>query len=264
MKGKKWALITGATSGIGFELAKLFAGDHYNLILVARNEEKLTETAIILQETGAPDVIIIPKDLSIPGSAAEIYENTHRRGIRLNALVNDAGAGEYGLFSETDIDRELEIIQLNISSMIHLTKLYLKEMLKAKGGRILNLASVASYQPTPKLAVYAATKAFILSFSDAIGSELCETNVTVTALIPGATDTDFFRRAGMEHTKAAQFPEDPALVAEIGYRALMNGEAHAFGPGVRPEAIKSALLPNRKIAKSVKKQMKEEPNRYKY
>lgn len=240
MKGKKWALITGATSGIGYELAKLFAADHYNLILVARNAEKLTETAIVLQEAGAPDVIIIPKDLSVAGAAAEIYENTHRRGIRIDALVNDAGAAEYGLFGETDIERELNIIQLNICSLVHLSKLYVKEMLHGKGGKILNVASVASYQPTPKLAVYAATKAFVLSFSDALGSELCESNVTVTALIPGPTDTDFFRRAGMEHTKAAQFAEDPALVAEIGYRALMDGDSHAFGPGVRPEVVKSS------------------------
>jgi uncharacterized protein len=117
---------------------------------------------------------------------------------------------------------------------------------------------VNSYQPTPKLAVYAATKAFILSFSDALGTELADTNITVTALIPGATDTDFFRRAGMEHTKAAQFPEDPALIAEIGYTALMNGNAHAFGPGVRQEVIKSSLLPNRNIAKMAKRQMKED------
>lgn len=258
MKNKKWALITGAGSGIGYELAKFFAHDHFSLILVSRNADKLTEAAIALQQMGAPDVIVIPKDLSVPGAAAEIYDNTHKRGIRISALVNNAGAGEYGLFSETDLDRELDILQLNIGAVVHLTKLYLKEMLHEKRGRILNVASVASYLPVPKLAVYAASKAFVLSFSDALGVELYDTGVTVTALIPGATDTEFFRKAGMEYTKAAQFPEDPALVAEIGYTALMDGDAHAFGPGVRPEVLMSSLLPNRNMAKIAKKQMKED------
>jgi short-subunit dehydrogenase len=258
MNNHKTVLITGATSGIGFELAKLFAKDRYNLVLVARDHDKLTETAIILQNEGAADIMIIAKDLAVWHSAAEVFEITKKRGLYVDVLVNDAGVGEYGLFAETDLEKELDIIQLNIASLVHLTKLYVKEMLKGKGGRILQLASVAAYQPTPKLAVYAATKAFILSFSDAIGTELRDTNVTVTALVPGATDTDFFNKAGMEHTKAAQHPEDPAVVAAVGYKALMNGDAHAFAPGVMKQVFMSSVLPNRNVAKMAEKQMEED------
>ncbi|MBA3665730.1 MAG: SDR family oxidoreductase [Bacteroidetes bacterium] len=258
MNSNKTVLITGATSGIGFELARLFAKERYNMILVSRDIEKLEETAIILTNEGASDIIIIAKDLAVWHAAAEIYEITRKRGIKIDVLVNDAGMGEFGYFSDTDLEKELDIIQLNISSVVHLTKLYLRDMIKGRGGKILQLASVAAYQPTPRLAVYAATKAFVLSFSDALGAELRETNVTVTTLIPGATDTDFFHKAGMEHTKAAHHTEDPALVAQIGYKALMKGEAHAFAPGVRQEVFKSSLLPNRHVAIMAEKQMEEE------
>ena len=258
MNNNKTVLITGASSGIGLELARLFAKDRYNMVLVARDEDMLEETAIILRNEGAADIMIIAKDLSLWHAAEDIYEITKKRGLKIDVLVNDAGVGEFGMFYETDLAKELDIIQLNIVSVVHLTKLYLRDMLNGEGGKILQLASIAAYQPTPKLAVYAATKAFILSFSDAIGTELRDTNVTVTALVPGATDTDFFNKAGMENTKAAQNAEDPAIVAEIGYKALMKGEPHAFAPGIKQEVIKSSLLPNRSVAKMAEKQMEEE------
>jgi short-subunit dehydrogenase len=250
-------LITGATSGIGLELARLFAADHYNMVLVSRNEERLNYVASELRNMGAGNVIVVPKDLSVPNAAAEIYDITTQQNIHVDVLVNDAGVGEYGYFTETNLEKELAIIQLNTAAMVHLTKLYLREMVgQGNTGKILQLASVASYQPSPLLAVYAATKAFVLSFSDALAFELKDTNITITSLIPNATDTDFFRKAGMEHTKAAQDnPENPTVVAQIGYEALMKGETHAYAPGVRQMVAMSSILTNENVAKMVEKQM---------
>lgn len=250
-------LITGATSGIGLELARLFAADKFSIVIVSRDEEKLNQVAAELQIMGAGDVTVIPQDLSIPNAAEAIHNITKQLSIHVDVLVNNAGMGEYGYFTETNLEKELEIIQLNIAAMIHLTKLYVRDMIAYDGeGRILQLASVASYQPSPMLAVYAATKAFVLSFSDALAFELKDTNITVTSLIPNATDTDFFRKAGMEHTKAAQDnPDNPTLVAQIGYEALIKGESHAYAPGARQMAAVSSILTNQNVAKMVEKQM---------
>jgi uncharacterized protein len=252
----KTALITGATSGIGLELAKLFAADQYNLVIVARNQERLEETADMLKETGARRVTCISSDLSQPNSPAEIFNYLRDKEITVDILVNDAGVGEHGLFKDTPIDKELAIIQLNIVSLVHLTKLYLKEMIARGEGKILQLASVASYQPTPLLAVYAATKAFVLSFTDAVINEIEGTGVTMTALIPGATDTEFFARAGAEHTKAAKDnPQDPSVVAKVGYDALMKGEHHAKAPGVSSQIVMSSVMPNSTVAAQARKFM---------
>lgn len=252
---QKNVLITGATSGIGLELAKLFAVDHYNMVIVSRNEEKLNEVASHLKELGAEEVTVISQDLSVPDAASKVFEETQRRRIPIDILVNDAGVGAYGHFTDISFELERQIINLNIVSLVHLTKLYLKEMKERGKGRILQLASIASYQPTPLLSVYAATKAFVLSFSDALGTELKDTGITVTSLIPGATDTDFFRKAGMEHTIVAQDPQSPEEVAKVGYEALMKGEAHAYAPGVRGMAAISSVMSNRNVAEMVEKQM---------
>jgi short-subunit dehydrogenase len=222
----KYALITGATSGIGFELAKLFAADNYNLVIVSRDEDKLKATALLLQEKGIK-VIPIAKDLFDPEEAFALYAELTAEGIHIDVLVNNAGQGVYGEFEDTDIDRELDIIHLNISSLVALTKLFLKDMTSRKAGKILNLASIASKVPGPWQAVYHGTKAFVLSFTEAIREELRDSGVTVTALMPGVTDTDFFHKADMEDSKAIQDKDamaDPAAVAKDGYDALMAGE----------------------------------------
>lgn len=253
------ALITGATSGIGYELAKLFAKDNAELVIVSRNDEKLREVAKEFGSLGAPKVTIIPKDLSMPGSAKEVYEETKREGVNVTILVNDAGIGEHGYFSETDLDKEDRIIQLNIISLVHLTKFYLKDMLSQNKGRILNLASVASYQPTPTLAIYSASKAFVLSFTDSLIHELKETAVTVTALIPGPTDTDFFRKANMENTKAAQDnPQNAAEVAKEGYEGLLEGKHHVTSKfSVQAQVAMSNVMPNEAVSSMAAKQMEE-------
>lgn len=202
--------------------------------------------------------MLIVADLSKPEAAKQIFARTEARGLHVDIVVNDAGVGVHGLFSETNIEDELAIIQLNIASLVHLTKLYLKPMLQRNRGRILQLASVASYQPTPLLSVYAATKAFVLSFTDSLVNETKDTGVTITALIPGPTDTDFFRKAHAENTRAAlNNPDDPAEVARIGYEALLEGKNHAVPKNVQRQVALSNVIPNSSLASIARKQMEE-------
>lgn len=253
------ALITGATSGIGYELAKLFAKDGYNLVLVARTEEDLHRVADELNaEFKVNKVTVIAKDLSEPNAAAEVYEQTRNAGIEVNILVNDAGIGQRGFFWDIDFERYAEIINLNVMAVVQLTHLYLKDMLGRNEGRILNLASIAAYQPTPMLAVYAATKAFVLSFGDALINELKDTNITLTSLIPGPTETDFFNKADMENTVAASMADDASKVAKEGYEALLKGDHHAVATAmVGAQAAMSTAMPNELVSKMARKYMEE-------
>jgi short-subunit dehydrogenase len=228
MEGKeKNALITGATSGIGFELAKLFAKDGYNLVIVARDAKELDEAAGKLRNDYKIKVLPIQKDLFEKYAAFEVYDIVKAKGITIDVLVNNAGHGLYGEFAETDLKKELDIIQLNICSLVALTKLYVKEMVERGSGKILNTSSIASKSPGPWQSVYHGTKAFVQSFTESIRYEVKDDGVTITALLPGVTDTDFFRKAHMENSKAVQDESkmaDPADVAKDGYDALMAGK----------------------------------------
>jgi short-subunit dehydrogenase len=226
MSDNKYALITGATSGIGFELAKLFAADKYNLIITGRNQQDLDTKAAELKQQGV-EVVTIAKDLFNRQEAFELYDEVKAKGIEVDVLVNDAGQGLYGEFKDTDINRELQIIDLNIAATIILTKQFLKDMVTRNDGKILNLASIASKVPGPWQSVYHGTKAFVLSFTEAIREELKDTNITITALLPGATDTDFFNKADMQDSKIVQDKSslsDAADVAKDGYEALQDGK----------------------------------------
>jgi len=222
----QYALVTGGTNGIGFELAKLLAKDGYNIILVARGQEGLDKAAQDLQITYNVEVIPISKDLFYPGNAFELVDEIREKGVTVDILVNDAGQGLYGEFKDTDIQRELDIVQLNISSLLVLTKSFLRDMVARGQGRILNLASIAGKLPGPRQAVYHGTKAFVHSFTEAIRAEVKDKGVTITSLLPGATDTDFFNKAGMQESKIVQAGNlaDPAGVAKDGYDALMSGD----------------------------------------
>lgn len=221
----KYALITGATNGIGYELAKLFAADGYNLVIVARTEDALQERANEFSQQYGVQVVPIAKDLFNPSAAFELYDEVKSKGIEVNVLVNDAGQGQFGLFVESDINRLLELIQLNVSSLTVLTHQFLKDMVARNEGKILQLASIASELPGPWQAVYHATKAYVLHLSEALIRELKDVNVTVTALQPGATDTDFFNKAEMQDSKILDSKlSDPAKVAKDGYEALMSGD----------------------------------------
>jgi short-subunit dehydrogenase len=222
---KKYTMITGATSGIGYELTKLFAKDGHNLILVARTQVDLDKCAEEMRQHGV-EVYTISKDLMKPEAPYEIFDEVKERGIVVDILVNDAGQGEYGLFIDNDLQRELDIIQLNVIALTVLTKLFVKEMVSAGSGKVLNLASIASKIPGPWQAVYHGTKAYVHFLTEAIRQELKDTGVTLTSLLPGATDTDFFHKADMERAKIVQETDlsDPAKVAKDGYDALMAGD----------------------------------------
>ncbi|RIV21553.1 SDR family oxidoreductase [Fibrisoma montanum] len=258
----KTALITGATSGIGKELATLFAKDGYNLILVARQEDKLHEVAEqFRQQYGTSNITVVESDLSKSESPQQVYDEVKRQGLTVNVLVNNAGIGEHGKFAtETDLQKELGIIQLNIASVVQLTKLFTKEMVERNEGKILMLGSIASVLPNPLMAVYGATKSFIYSFSEALRNELKDTNVTVTVLMPGATDTDFFNKAGAMNTKAQEQARstNPADVAKTGYEALMAGKDKVVhGLMNKVQVAGGYVLPDQVVTSNVRKLMED-------
>lgn len=214
----KFALITGATSGIGYELAKLFAKDKYNLVLVARNEQELAIKAAEFRERYGIEVIPIAKDLFKHNAPFELYQEVKARGLRVDVLVNDAGHGQYGEFINTDINSELDLIQLNIVSYIVLTKCFLKEMVERKAGKIIQVASIGTDMPGPFQAVYRATKAFVMSFTETVKQEVRDKGVIITALQPDGMDATFFNGAvmsdpaiGQEVTPAFTFPGSPGM-----------------------------------------------------
>ncbi len=255
----KHALITGATSGIGYELAKIFAKNNYNLILVARNQENLEATAREMLEA-APGIHAhtFAVDLFEDGAAQQIYNQTTEMGIRVDVLVNNAGQGEWGKFTNTDIERELDIVKLNIIAPMILTKLYLRDMVERNSGKILQLASSVSKAPSPYLSVYAATKAFMLSLTEALITEVENTEVTLTALQPGPTDTDFFHKAKAENSvtyREASF-YTPEEVAKAGYEGLMKGEA-TIVPGLmnKTQGAINSIIPDRVVTANMERQM---------
>ncbi len=254
----KYALITGATSGIGYELAKLFAQDGYNLIIVARGENgDLQKTASDLKNQYGINVETLAKDLFKRENAFAVYNEVKQKGIEIDVLVNDAGQGQYGLFTDTDINRELDIVQLNIGSLIILTKQFLKDMVARGEGKILNLSSIASKQPGPWQSVYHGTKAFVQSFTEAIRSENKDTGVTITALLPGATDTDFFAKANMQDSKIVEDKSklaNPADAAKDGYEALMRGDDKVVsGFKNKAEVAMANMMTDSTVADNTKK-----------
>jgi uncharacterized protein len=216
-----WALITGASAGIGRELAKLFAADHYNLILVARSEPRLQALAAELQQGHQIETLVVPKDLARPGAAADIFAAAQNTPV--SVLVNNAGFGHYGFFAQTDLERQTGMMQVNMRALVELTHLFLQPMLARHNGRILNVASTAAFQPGPTVGIYYASKAFVYSFSYALANELEGTGVTVTALCPGTTRTEFFERAGVRMNRPWPLME-ARTVARQGYRGLMRGK----------------------------------------
>jgi short-subunit dehydrogenase len=254
---KTYTLITGATSGIGYELAKLFGSMGHNLILVARTESDLITKKDELTALGI-EVITISKDLFDPRSAAELYQEVKNQRLEVDVLVNDAGQGQYGLFVENDINRYQQLIQLNIVSLTTLTHLFLKDMVAKNKGKILQLASIASETPGPYQAVYHATKAYVLSLTEALINEVKDTDVTITALQPGVTDTDFFNKAEMLNSKAVQDKSkmaDPAKVAKDGYDALMAGKDKVVsGWKNKIQTAVSNIIPDKAVADKVAKE----------
>ena len=251
---KRYALITGATEGIGYELAKLFAEDGYHLIIVARTEEKLQQRSTEFSQYGI-EFIPLVKDLFVADAPFEIYNEIKRRNLTVDVLVNDAGQGQYGLFVEGDIRRFLDIIQLNVNALTVLTHLFLKDMVARNEGKILQLASIASELPGPWQAVYHATKAYVLHLTEALVRELKDSAVSITALQPGATDTDFFNKADMQESKILDTKlSDPVKVAKDGYEALMKGDDKVVS-GFKNKAMVAAsnIMPDTMVAAQMDK-----------
>ena len=218
-RNEKTALITGASSGIGYELAREFAADGYDLVLASRNEARLGEIAAELQQAYGIRVRVVPIDLEDSDGPRKLYDTLQDDSVQVDVLVNNAGFGTYGKFVDTSLEENLSIVQVNADALTHLTKLFLADMIVRGRGGILNVASTGAFQPGPWMAVYYATKAYVLSFSEAIAHELRDTGVHVTALCPGATLTGFQKRSGMEGSRIFRGKVmDAATVARIGYR----------------------------------------------
>ncbi len=226
----KTALITGASGGIGKELAYIFAADKTNLVLTARSVDALHKIDDDIRHKYGVDVMILPEDLSKPGAAKDIYDKVKALGIKIDFLVNNAGFGDSGFFAETSWEKEHQMIELNITALTQLTKLFVQDMIANGGGKIMNLASTAAFQPGPLMAVYYATKAYVLSFSEAIANELKDKNITVTALCPGATESGFQKASNTEKSRLMNIRKMPsaAKVARYGYKAMMRGQTVAI------------------------------------
>lgn len=261
MATNQTVLITGASSGIGLELARCFARDGYRLVLSARHDLEAADQKLKSEFSGL-QTVSIPVDLSTHEGPAHLYDETKRQGLQIDVLVNDAGFGEAGLFTETDLQKEIGIVHVNVMSLMYLTKVFLRDMMARNSGKIMQLGSVVSFLPNPRQAVYAATKAFVLSLSEALQQELKEqkSEVTITILCPPATETNFFHVAGAEDTKVGQSDKaDPKDVAEAGYKGLLSGEARVLPTfGAKMNFASSVLFPDSLLAVLMGSQMQEE------
>jgi short-subunit dehydrogenase len=220
---KNYTLITGASSGIGLEMAKILAERKHNLILVSRSKNKLLQLKTEILSRIEIEILVIEKDLSISRNAFELFDEIKSKNLIVNQLINNAGVGVYGEFTATSIEEELKMIELNVSALVILTKLFAQEMVVRKSGVILNVASLLSFLPFPYYSVYSATKAFVLAFSETVNAELEGTGVMVKALCPGPVDTGF-TTSEMATTKAYKTnkPVHPEFVAKEGIKLLFN------------------------------------------
>lgn len=247
---RQTALVTGASAGIGVDLAECFARDGYDVIITARSEGALREVAARLSSAHGARVTPIAQDLGRIGGGAKLAEAIRAQGHRVDVLVNNAGYGSAGAFSETDIDTELGMIDLNDRALVELTHIYWPSMLASRSGGVLNVASTAAFQPGPLMATYYASKAFVLSFSEALWEEARGTGVRVSCLCPGPTTSKFRERAGTDKKKLsrATTPMTSASVAELGYRAWKDNKRVAV-TGLRNRVMAAAVpfLPRKTI-----------------
>jgi uncharacterized protein len=258
MNASTTALITGASGGIGYELAKLFARDHHNLVLVARSGDKLAQVARELENHGVM-VKTVALDLAEPPAPKFLFDQLQREGITVDILINNAGFGALGKFATMSEEEILGQIDLNITALTHLTRLFLPPMLAQGSGRIMNVASTAGFQPGPLMAVYYATKAYVISFSEAIANELSGYGVTVTCFCPGATHTGFAKRAGNDKSRLFQQlgAMNPEKVALHGYRAVMEGRTLAISGAHNWLVAQSTRFAPRKMVTAISRWISE-------
>jgi len=252
------ALVTGASSGIGAELARIHAGHGGDLVLVARRADRLEALKSELEQAHSIKAHVIAKDLTDPEAARQIHEELASQNIQIDYLINNAGFGYGGMFHEQDWARNESMIKVNVLALAALTRLFVPEMIARRSGRILNVASMAAFLPGPLQAVYYATKAFVVSFSEAVNNELAGTGVTVTALCPGPVDTEFIERANLRKAKGFARTVSPRGVARAGYHAMLKGKP-IIVPGFVNKLIIHLLLrlTPRKQATAISRAMME-------
>lgn len=246
------ALVTGASAGLGEEFARLLAKDGHNLVLVARNEQRLQHLADELRQRYRVEVQVFTSDLSQPGAAETLYQAVRAAGLSIDILINNAGIGLNGKFYQNPVEQEFALLQLNVVALAQLTRLFLPGMVARGLGRVLNIASTAAFQPGPHMAGYFASKAYVLSLSEALAEELKDTGVSVTVLCPGPTETEFIDRAGMEESLLFKLAKQSAAkVAKIGYQAMLKGETTVV-PGIHNWALTQTVrIAPRRLARSL-------------
>ena len=252
-KQKRTALVTGASAGIGKELARLFAADGHDVVLVARSVEKLEQLAGELTKTYGVQAHVVAADLGHHAAPSAVVEQVNKRGLTIDFLVNNAGFGSNGAFVDLDLKRELEMVDLNVRALLELTHHFARPMRDRGFGRVMNIASTAGFQPGPYMATYYATKAFVISFTEALAFELAGTGVTVTCHCPGATATEFASTAGNEKTKLFQRSgvADAKSVASHAYRAMMHGEVLSIHGALNWIGMQSLRVAPRALMRSV-------------
>lgn len=255
---QKVALITGASSGIGKDLAHIHAEKGGDLIIIARREQELLDLKKELEKKHGVEVMVMAKDLIAEGACQEIHDAIKKEGINVEYLINNAGFGGYGNFHEQDSDYQQDMIDLNIKALTKLTRLFLPWMVERNSGRILNVASTAGLLPGPLQAVYFATKAYVVSLSQGIAGELMDTEVTCTALCPGAVATEFAQQADLESTDLFKNPASSRSVAEVGYKAMLKGKLVAINElGLKIQLEYLVPFAPRKLVLSMVKKMQE-------
>ena len=259
---RKTALITGASSGIGLELARAAAADGCDLVLVARSKDALERLAEELRGAHGVAARVIAKDLAEPQAPAEIAAELAAAGVNVEVLVNDAGVGTWGRFADRDPEGEMRTVRVNVAALTHLAALFLPEMVRRGSGRVLNVASTAAFQPGPLMAVYYASKAYVLSFSEALAAELAATGVTVTVLCPGPTRSDFQRRAGMHKVRIASGTiamQSCATVARAGWRGMRRGKRVVIPGWINKALVQSVRFGPRRLVAAVALRLNARP-----
>lgn len=233
------ALVTGASMGLGAEFARLLASEGYDLVLTARSGDKLTALKKEVEGLHGVRAHVVVQDLADPKAPIAIYDDVRAAGLEIDVLVNNAGFGMYGLFYQSDLQTELDMIQVDITALVHLTKLFVRDMVARKRGRVVNVASTAGFQAGPLQSVYYASKAFVLSFTEAIANELHGTGVTATALCPGPTPTEFQKRANVGRVRGLRLMMrvNPDVVVRAGYKGMLKGQ-----PVVVPGTLNNVII----------------------
>ncbi|MBO5209860.1 MAG: SDR family oxidoreductase [Lachnospiraceae bacterium] len=251
---RKTALITGASCGLGYEFSKIFASEGYHLVLVARSEGKLYIMKEKLEKAYGINVYVCAQDLSKQDAAMRVWEFVQEKQIAVDVLINDAGFGDFGKFANSNWEKQYDMLQVNITALTQLTHLFMKPMIERRQGKILNLASIAAFMPGPMMSVYYATKAYVLSFTEALSVELRGTGVSVTALCPGPTNTGFAKNAELGKSRLFKAFENTTArsIAEYGYETLMTKQVVAVPSRKNKLTLLAVrLLPRRLVRRFV-------------